>query len=261
MHNTINRFWLAAMGVCALAGSQAVKADDEKQNDSKPAAIVLTRKAKDAVQYKSNLALSVSGTDVTLEQNRKHTVKEIRDTGELVILVSDLGGKVTFNGQDMDTPPAPPVTVMQTSSGKIISYKPEMDNNPYLSATTQHLIAIAEQIIYPDKPVKPGDSWKTEIDNPQVKGKKVTITTTYVGSDKADGMPAWKVKQTLDADTDSGGKMTAEITALLDTTNGQLIQADQSAKGIPGTMGAFDWKGKIQRVKLDPDKAEKAAAP
>ena len=101
-----------------------------------------------------------------------------------------------------------------------------------------------------DEPVKPGDSWTTEVDNPQVKGKKVTIKTTFVGDDKADGAPALKFKQTLEADTDAAdAKLKAETTALLDPTTGQLIEEEQTAKGIPGAMGPVDWKGTIKRLK------------
>lgn len=257
MHRATNHFWIGALSACVLAAGQSAWAVAPKQDDAKPVAVAMTRKAKDSVQYKDMITLSLNGTDVALEQNRKHTVKEIKDDGPTTIIVTDLGGKVTFNGSDMDTPPGSPVTVTQTPTGKILSYKPDMEDNPYLSTTTLHLIALADQIVFPDKPVKPGDSWTTEIDNPQVKGKKVTIKTTYVGADKVDTMATWKVKQTMEADTDSG-KMTAEITAMLDPANGQIVQAEHMAKGVPGTMGAFDWKGKIQRAKADAEK--KAAA-
>ena len=41
--------------------------------------------------------------------------------------------------------------------------------------------------ILPEKEVKSGDSWQTEFDNPAAKGKKVTVKTSYLGTEKVDG--------------------------------------------------------------------------
>ena len=61
-----------------------------------------------------------------------------------------------------------------------------------------------------------------------------------------------KFKQTLEADTDgANAKLKAETTAMLDPATGQLIEEEQTAKGIPGTMGSVDWKGTIKRLKKD----------
>jgi hypothetical protein len=255
MRNIAPRLWLGALCAVALVGQQVARADDDK-NDAKPVEIHQSLKAEESVQYRNTLKLMVGG-EIVVEQNRKRTIKEIKDNGEVVIVLTDLGGKVSFNGSDMETPAGGPTTLTMTKQGKVLSYKPESDN-PYLSLSTLHLITLLEHIVYPEKAVKAGDSWTTEVDNPQVKGKKATIKTTYVGAEKADGVAAWKVKQTFKADTDSG-EITAEVTALLDAANGQVIEAEQNVKGIPTQMGAMDWTGKTKRMKpdADKDKAEK----
>src|SRR5262249_19773016 len=152
-------------------------------------------------------------------------------------------------GNDMDIPAGEPTTITVTKTGKVLTHKPEGEN-PYLSPSTRHLLLIVDRPIFSDKAVKPGDSWTTEIDNPAVKGKKVTVKTTYVGGDKVDGAAAWKLKQTVDADTE-GGKMSADTTQIIDASNGQVISADQTIKGVPGMMGAMDFKSKLERVKGD----------
>jgi hypothetical protein len=99
------------------------------------------------------------------------------------------------------------------------------------------------------------------VDNPQVKGKKVVIKTTFVGEEKADGAPALKVKQTLEAETESADtKLKAETTALLDPATGQLIEEEQTVKGVPGMMGPVDWTGTVKRMKAGAKEEKKPAA-
>lgn len=239
--------WIGAAFALWTAGAQPVRADD-----AKPVAIVMSPKAGDFVRYKTTLKINLNGSDITVEQNRKHVVKEVKENKDVVLAVEDEGGKVGADGNDMDLPAGTPTAVTVDKANKVLSFKPEKEDNPYLSTAAQHLIALIDRIVLPDKPVKPGDSWTTEVDNPQVKGKKVTIKTTFVGEDKADGAPAMKFKQTLEADTGAAdAKLKAETTALLDPGTGQLIEEEQTAKGIPGTMGPVDWKATIKRLKKD----------
>jgi len=235
--------------VCVLwtAGAQAVRADE-----AKPVSIVSSPKVGDAVRYKTILKISIQGNDITVEQTRKHVVKEVKDNKDVVLAVEEEGGKVGAGGNDMDIPAGSPTAVTVDKANKVLTFKPEKEDNPYLSTPCQHLMALIDRIILPDKPVKPGDSWTTEVDNPQVKGKKVTIKTTFVGDGKAGDASALKFKQTLEAATDEKDAMLkAEATALLDPATGQLIEEEQTAKGIPGTMGPVDWTGTIKRVKKD----------
>lgn len=252
MRNMTRRACLSALCLFALAGATAVYAEESKQGDDKPVTLLHSLKAKDTVQYKSSLKLSF-GMEVVLEQNRKYTVKEIKDNEDAVIIVTDLGGKVNVNGSDMPLPASPPITMTQNKQGKLLTYKLEMEN-PILSESTLFLMALVDRVIFPDKAVKASDTWTTEIENPQVKGKKVTIKTTYVGTEKLESMTVWKIKQTMEADTDGGGKLTSEATLLLDTTNGQIIESEQSVKGIPTSMGSLEWKGKVKRVMPDAEK-------
>jgi len=251
-----------ALSLLALTGIGAVRADDDKKVDAKPdntpVMLAVSFKVGDTARFKSNTTISLGGMDIALEQTRKHTIKEIKDKGDVILETKEEGGKVTINGGDMEIPAGALITVTLDKYNKILSYKPDADN-PYLSKSTLHLMAMAERIIFPDKAVKAGDSWKTEIENPAVKDKKVTIKTTFVGKEKVEGVAAWKVKQTLEAETEGSGKMTAEYTALLDASNGQLISGENELKGVPGQMGPIDFKGKIKRLKPEDDKTEKKA--
>lgn len=252
--------WAGVLCALALIGQQAARADDVKPDEAKAATLAHTSKVGDTVKYKSVVVLEFSGNEVTVEQTRKHTVKEIKDNKDVVVLIEGEGGKLIVSGAENELPGGSEITVTQDKANKILSFKPKTEDNPYLSTSTQHLLALVDNIILPDKPVKPGDSWTTEIDNPQVKGKKVTIKTTYVKTEKAGDAEVWKVKQTVEADTEVvDTKLKAEITATLDAASGQLIEAEHDVKGIPGTMGVVDWKGTLKRVKPEAAKAEKSS--
>jgi hypothetical protein len=260
--------WIAVGALCGLilTGPMAVFAETSTSVARMQDAMTLTRKVKagDSVRYKTTLTLSANGADVTVEQNRKQTVKEVKESGETVTEITGEGDKLTVNGETNDIPPTAATTVTLDKSGKILSYKPAAADDPYLSTSTLHLLTLAEEIIFPDKAVKTGDSWKTEVDNPAVKEKKVVITTTFVGIEKVDGADVWKVKQTLEAETAGGGSLKSEMTALVETTTGQTLSAEQSVTGVPTSeLGALDWKAKLVRVKAEAAKPEvaKPAAP
>jgi len=248
MQNLVKCVGIGALCLLSLAGTHATRAVADE-----PVALHQSLKVKDTVQYSTAMKITWDGGQVAVEGNHKYTVKAIKGNGDVVIMQTDLGGKVDGS---TDSPPGSPVTLTLTRAGKILTYKPDMVN-PYLPTSAEHLVAMVDRIIFPDRPVKPGDSWTTEVDNPQVKEKKVTIKTTFVGMDKAGGLDAWKVKQALEADTGAGGKLTGEATALLDPANGQIIEADETIKGIPGAK-TINSTGKIQRVT---PRAETKAAP
>ncbi len=224
-----------------------------------PSKLVPTIKAGDSYRIKSTISMNVDGSDITVVQTSNYTIKEIKSNGDAVTVKVDEGGIAKVDGEDMATPIGSPVTITTDKFGKLLAFKPDIEENPYITTAALHLLAMADHIVFPDKAVRPNDSWSVEIDNPAVKGKKITIRTTFLGTITA-GAPAWKVKQTLEADVEGGAKMTSEFTALLDPSNGQLISADESVKGAPTKMDAVSWTGKLTRVKSD-DKSNKKPAP
>lgn len=254
MLSSKHRIGMGAMCALALVGQMAVYAD-QKEDAAKSVDLKPTVKVGDMVRYKGSMTVSTSNGDVVVSSSEKHTLKEIKDNGDLVILVEDEGTKVDSGGMEQEFPAGSPVTVTLTKYNKVLSYKPKMEEQGVFSIPTLHLLMMVDRIVFPDKQVKPEDSWTTEADNPAVKDKKVKVKTTYVGMGKVGDKPAWKIKQMLEADVDGDTKMTAETTALLDPSNGQLIEAEQTVKGAPSQFGPLDWKGKVQRLKAEEKKA------
>ncbi len=253
--------WIGIGALCALTvmGPVAVFADAGKpvlsiQDTDKTTTLTRTAKVGDSVRYQKVLEIAVGGQDVKVEQNHKQTIKEVKESGEEVIEVADEGTKIIAGADSNEVPPNALVTVTRDKSGKILTFKSSSDD-PYLSASTLHLLTIADEVVFPDKPVKEGYSRKTEVENPAVKNKKATITTTFVSAEKVDGVDVWKVKQNLEAETDSG-RMKSEFLALIEVATGQTISGEQTITGVPTTMGPLDWTAKLKRVKA----AEKAIA-
>lgn len=261
MRNYSQRMCIGALCALTLIGQMAVRAEEAKQEPAKPAMLSQTVKAGETARYKSILVVTTPNGETNVISNEKHTIKEIKDNGEVLILLEDEGTKVESGGMEQEFPASPPVTLTLTKHNKLLSYKPKMDEPGVFSVPTLHLLTMIDRIVFPEKQVKPDDSWTTEADNPAVKEKKVKIKTTYVGTDKREDKPVWKFKQTLEADVEGDTKMTAEATILLDASNGQLIESEQTVKGAPSQFGALDWKGKLQRLKPDAEKEKKPAAP
>jgi hypothetical protein len=248
--------WLCGPGVVAARAQVAAPAADVKA-----VTLAFTPKVGETTYYKSTSKLSVSGFDIALEQTSRQVVKATDDKGVTIVVYSE-GGKVVANGSEEEIPASTPVTMTCDKSGKLLTFKPERPDNPYLSESTLFLIALTDRVIFPDKPVKPGDTWTTELDNPQVKGKKVVIKTTFVGEEKAGDVPVWKVKQTFEADVEGGGaKMTSEATLLLDAANGDTVEEEQTMKNIPTMEGAIDWTLKMKRIPAPAASDKKPTAP
>jgi len=235
--------------LAALGAVQAVRADD--------AAVKLTRTFKegDLVHYKSTIKVSVMGMDVVVTSLEKRTVKEIKKTGEVVIVVEgEEGGSLSMNGADQPQPPAPPATETFDKSGKMAEFKPSVEGG-FFDPGVGQLVAITHHFVLPDKEVKKDDTWETELDDPAVKGKKMTLKSSFLGIEKRDGKDLWKVKQKGEPLVDAaGGKMTFEFTGLLDPATGNMVHFEGTVKQIPTQFGSLDWTEESNLQKPAADK-------
>lgn len=218
--------------------------------DEKPVTLARTYKEGDKVSHKVTVTVSVNGMDVVVTRTAKSTVKEVRKTGEIVIVQTDDGSTLNIGGMEQQQPAGPPVTELRDKNGKLTEVKVDEAANGFMTPDMQQLIAKASDVHLTDKPVKAGDTWTTEFDNPAVKGKKFTAKSTYVGIEKVDGQDLWKVKQTVEADSDADGKkLTIDFTAWLDPAKGQTVKMEGNAKDVPTNFGSLTWVMKQVLVK------------
>ena len=257
MRLQLSRLGMAALAAVAMGGFVTARADEPKaagKADAKPMKLVYVSKEGDTTRYKTTQINNVGGMEVPSEMTMKIMVKEVKPMGEVVVSFTNEGGSYTLNGTENALPASPPITYTLDKTGRLVSYKADEDKGGLYSGPIGNLITVAHHVLLPDKEVKPGDTWKTEIDNPAAKGKKITVNDTFVGMDKAESMDACKVKQTMEAESDTGEKISFEYTAWLAPDTGKLLKAEETAKGVPTQYGAMDWEAKTSLVKADKKK-------
>src|SRR5258706_1820202 len=218
--------------------------------DEKTFTLASTYKEDDKVSHKVTVTVNVNGMEVVVTRTAKSLVKEVKKTGEIVIVQTDDGSTLNIGGNEQQQPAGPPVTEIRDKNGKLTEVKVDEAAAGFMSPEIQQLVAKASDVHLTDKPVKAGDNWTTEFDNPAVKGKKFTAKSNYIGIDKVHGQDLWKVKQTVEADSDADGKkLTIEFTAWLDPAKGQTVKMEGNAKDVPTMFGSLTWAMKQVLVK------------
>ena len=252
MRKTTNVLFGLFSACCAfsLLTAQTVRADD------KPVMLVHKDKVGDALHLAIKLSAEAMGAEIKADQKTTSTIKEIKKNGDVVTESKDEGGKISIGGMEMDQPPGPSTTTTRTSRGKLVDWKIEKEDESFISVPLQRLLDALNDILLPDKAVNPGDKWETEIANPVQEAKKIKVKTTYVGTEKVDGVELWKLKQTAEAIVSGDGDKISHVqTVWLNPTNGQLVRAEQEVKDIPTNtpLNKLSWKMKIEAVKPDKD--------
>ncbi len=228
----LNRVLGGALLAFALIGSQMAQADEEKA-----VSLLIKPKVGRVMRTKGVIKTSVMGMDLVVNQTLKDTVKEIEENGDVVFEIADEGTTISIGGMDRDNPAAPPYMTTHDKFGKVKVFKKSEDNG----FTTPEISKVMEALgtfILTDKAVKTNDTWQTELENPAVKEKKITVKDTYLGLDKVDGKSYWKIKQTAEVVVDAdGSKVTYEITEWVSTTDGEAIKMEGSVKDLPTQAG------------------------
>lgn len=239
-----------SLGLLALSLALPVRAAD-------PITLVHTYKEKNAFRYKTTIKIPFQGNEIVSVQTRKDTVKSVKDDGAVMLSILMESVTVDMGNGPMDQPTgAHPVTLILDKSGKLTDFTMDpTDESPFTPAIVK-LVFLIDHVALPDKPVKADDVWQTELDDPAVKGKKVTIKSTFKGIEKKDGVALWKVVQTLEAvAADDGSKLTSEATIYLDPADGHEVYEEDTVKGVPSRYGPLEWKSKTELLKkIDVDK-------
>ncbi|HLK55963.1 MAG TPA: hypothetical protein VKU00_05350 [Chthonomonadaceae bacterium] len=244
---------IGALSACfafGLLAAQTVRADDS------PVLLQHTVKTKDLARYKIVIKAEVPAVgSATLTIIRKDEVKEVKDNGDTSTLVTPEKMTLNLAGDESDRDTPPPFTLVRTKVGKLLDYKPEKEDESILTTPMWKLFNALSEPLLAAKEVKPNDTWETEFDNPLVDGKKFTLKSVYLGTEKVDGVDLWKIKQTATPVVDKdGGKMPFEQTSWLDPASGQIVKAEATYTDIP-TNTQFGKVG--MSIKVTPVKDEK----
>src|ERR1043165_4536547 len=177
----------------------------------------------------------VMGNEATMTTMLKQAVKQLMDKGHAVILETHEETKLNIAGMDQDIDDKSVTTETRDKQGKLVDWVRESNGAQEFFATEMYrLQSILSVPVLTDKEVKAGDSWDTEVDNPAAKNKKVKLKTTFVGTDKLDGVELLKLKQAGEPDVDdAGAKMSYETTYWMEPSTGKLIKAESTVKDMP----------------------------
>jgi hypothetical protein len=200
-----------------------------------------------AYRYKATLEITSASLKIQAELTRRETTTAVKANGEILAEFVEEGGKVVVNGMENPIPAGKPIRLLMDRYSRLLLFQPGESNGDFYTPPIRHILAIAERFAFPRLPVKPGDTWTTEVRNPTGKSRRVLIKSTYLGTEMRDGVAVWKVSQTVEAATEDG-TLEAEMTALLDPATGQLIQAEQTLKNVPTAAGVVTWKAKLARL-------------
>jgi hypothetical protein len=234
---------MSAIALVMITGQAAIAQD-------KPVTLEYKFKQGDTFRSKVTINTSVMGTDVVVNATSKTEIKEIKKNGDIVVVSTSEGGKVKLGDMEQDQPAQPPVTTTRSKLGKVVEYKAEDVPMSILAPEIQKLAAVLNEQIFGEKPVKKDDTWTTEVENPAVKEKKITVKGTYLGTETVEGKELWKVKQTADAVVDKdGAKMSIEMTSWINPENGQLVKGEGTVKDLPTQFGPMTWNMKMELVK------------
>lgn len=232
-------------------GKVSTETKTDVPNSAKPEVASITLAMPFAVgkvyRYKSTVEIINDGIKITAELTRRETITAVKENGEVLAQLLDEGGKAVINGMENPLPEGKPIPMLMDRYSRLLLLSPGEAGSDFVTPPIRYILTLTDRIAFPRLPVKPGDSWTTEVRNPTRKSRTITIRSTYLGTEMRDGVSVWKVRQTLEAATEDA-ILEAEMTAYLDPTNGQLIQGEQTIKNVPTAAGMVTWKGKLVRL-------------
>ena len=243
VRNQVNRLVCIMLACAALAGARNAHADDKK------VMLKRTYKAMTVTTYKGTIKANIGGMDIEIQQKQKQTVKSVKENGNVVIVVEDLGS--TLNG--MEQPAGQPSTETRDKLGKLVDLVHDAGQNAPFTPEVEKVMSAVSDLILTDKEVAEGDSWETMLENAASKDHKIKIKTTYQGIDKVGGVELWKFKQVGEAvvNTD-GSKMVNESTIWINPKDGLMEKMDAKLKEVPTTLpnvAPIDFTLAVERVK------------
>jgi hypothetical protein len=187
-------------------------------------------------------------TNVKLGLILRETTLDIKEDGAMVIRMDFPKGAADLGTGDIDIRGLLPiVTKTFDKSGRVVKEERDNANGPF--GSPDRLVALAALGFYPEKPVKIGESWDIEVDDPDKKDTRRKIgKATLVGIETLKGMETFKIKWVIDIERTENGKEKKshiEAEANIDRKSGRNVRVKGKASGalemgIRNAMVTFD---------------------
>jgi len=207
-----------------------------------PVTLARTYKVGQVIRLRDNVVSKIGGSEGTQNSTVKKVVKEIKPNGDVRLSTVFEGGHLKSPLGEQDLPGGLLIDEEWSERGIPISWRRHAEADTFMAEEIRQTMVATSDVIFPDKPVRPGAMWQTVIDSPFIKGKKITYSTTFVGVETRNERQLWKVKQAASAELQTGtGNLKTDLTAWLDPKNGQLVRAEVAINTVPTQFGSMAW--------------------
>lgn len=242
-----------SVALLSLAVGLAARAEDTPK-DTTPYTWTFKYKKGDASKYRQNLRVSgmlgCNGFEGEVKAVSKVEVKETTDKGEATLVQTLESQDRVLNGIPLPDDPETHFIITRTVTPTGLLLKHEVEKIP---AGLERLVTLSlmQSIMpTPEKAVQIGDSWKTEVDNLLLPGKKVTMTSTLDSKGKVAGVETLKVKFAVAIPTEEKAeeKQTVQVEGAyeVDPKEGRLMRALYSVDNMELTL-----LGQVVRAKAN----------
>lgn len=218
---------LAAGAALALAGVQDIT-------------LKRTAKTGEVFKYKLTGNMEVMGQAVGLTAIVINKTTKVEANGDYTVESSQAEGKINFNGSEMDLPSAGSTTTTFKADGTVLDVKGEgVEMGGYRMANLMTAIV-------PEKTVKVGDTWTSEVKgDPKKSTVDVKGTYKFESVEKTDGGEAAKITYEL---KEVGGEAPATVsgTAWIEVKTGNMVKVSSSWKDVPVPGAPTAVSGKME---------------
>jgi len=151
----------------------------------------------------------------------------IKPDGAAVVVVEIREGALTAMGNTIPFPEMPPVTLEMDRLGKVLKVRDagKIPGGTMFSQWMNFSQMPIQGVVLPDRPVRIGDSWETEIPFP-ISDQKVRVVTTLIGLETVGGQETLKIKQVMtvpvDMKLDQTGQPTKDTSRTMTTMTGEV---------------------------------------
>ncbi len=224
--------FIAALSVAAIAVQDGVS---------------LKRVAKtgEAIKYRLKADLQVQGVEASFSTLSVEKITKVESNGNYVLETVQSEGKVSFSGQEMEMP-ASTQSVTYKANGEVIEIKAEVsDSSAYRTANLISFIA-------PEKAVKVGDTWTSEIKKDEKTGA-MSVKGTYKveAEEKIGDWEVLKVKYSSKETEGGDTAASAEGIVWILKKDGSMVKSEGAWKNVPfpGAPAPIDAKYSLVREK------------
>ncbi|MCS6776425.1 MAG: hypothetical protein RMJ43_00975 [Chloroherpetonaceae bacterium] len=231
---------MAALLSAVSSFTDRVRAQDEaKPADNTTYTWSFKYKKGEVLRFKEEgkLTLNAGGMELPAEVTTisRREVKNIAENGDVTMEDRLEESSFRFAGQEVPNPEPDRKTVIVINKAGIVT-KLKTENSQQAGSPMEKVGMLASSTPIPEKPVRIGEEWKTELDNPLLEGKKVTVLSRLTGKEKINGVETLVVQMKAEvapkADSGENEKIRLVTTYYVDPQAGRIVRVKSVTENV-----------------------------